>query len=147
MRIYLFPILLFLLTPMFSGCISDEQSKITITVEGTFEDGRDSGDIWDSFESNDREELSFSSVYLETCLRDDDDPAQPEETSCEPKDSVVIQSTCFGEAGFYGEYTTVVAIGATIGDDGLECDHDVVGLYEEGYLNATWRFVFEITPV
>jgi hypothetical protein len=141
MRIDVFLMLLFLLTPMFSGCIGDEQSKIT--VEGTFEDGRDSGAIWDSFESNEGEELTFSVAEMETCVRDDDDPTQPEETACNPKD-VVIQSSCVGGLG---DYTTPVAKGATIGGSGLECDHDVVGLYEEGYLNATWRFVIEITSV
>jgi len=58
MLIDVFLMFLFLLTPLFSGCIGDEESKIT--VERTFEDGRDSGAIWDSFESNDGEELSFS---------------------------------------------------------------------------------------
>lgn len=135
-------ILIFIfLTPIFSGCLGDELSKTTI--EGNFEDGKDSGEIWDSFNSGVGEELSFTVAEMKTCVRDDDDPTQPEEIACNPKD-VVIQSTCVGGLR---DYTTQVAKGATIGGSGLECEHEVVGLYETGYLNATWRFILEIKPV
>ena len=141
MRTNIIIIFLFLLTPSLSGCIGDDGSKMT--VEGTFQDGRDSGEIWDSFESDEGEELTFSVAEMKTCVRDDDDPTQPEETACEPKD-VVIQSSCVGGLE---DYTTQIGSGTTIGGSGLECNHDVVGLYEEGYLNATWRFIFEIKSV
>ena len=134
-------IFLFLLTPSLSGCIGDDESKMTI--EGTFQDGRHSGETWDSFESDEGEELTFSVAEMKTCVRDDDDPTQPEDIRCEPRD-VVIKSSCDGGLG---DYTTQIQIGTTIGGSGLDCNHEVVGLYEEGYLNATWRFIFDITSV
>ena len=139
---------LMMMTMSLSGCFGSDDSKVTI--EGTFDGGRDSGEIWDSFESEEGEELSFSVVELETCVRDDDDPTQPEEYPCRTKD-VVIKSTCVGGLG---DYTTLIASstlvagkGDTIGGSGLECNHDLVGLYEEGYLNATWRFIIDINAV
>ena len=56
----------------------------------------------------------------------------------------MIKSYCDGGLG---DYTTQIEAGTTIGGSGLDCDHEVVGLYEEGYLNATWRFIFDIASV
>ena len=134
-------LLLLLICPIVSGCLGSSEKQTT--VEGTFTNGMDSGEVWHSFDSDDGEKLTFSIVEIITCVRDDDDPTQPEETSCRPKD-VVIQSTC---SGGLGDYTTGVDVGISIGGAGLDCDHDLVGLYEEGYLNATWRLIIDIEEI